>query len=87
MYPTMMPPIAAPETPTLPPPAFLAGVTPAVLALLGITDHDLFAAALPGETSGERAARLAAAADILDDRLAEIAAETLTPDVVRGWAL
>lgn len=36
-------------------------------------DHDLFAPALPGETEAERSARQAAAADILDDLLGEIA--------------
>ncbi|CAL9625524.1 hypothetical protein SUDANB121_05969 (plasmid) [Nocardiopsis dassonvillei] len=92
MYPTMMPPVAAPETSapslTLSAPAWLEEVTPDALDALGITDaDDLFAVALEEETEEERAARLAAAADILDDRLAEIAAETLTADVVRGWAL
>lgn len=84
---TMMPPTADLETPQTCP-AWLADVTPDALDALGITDHDeLFADDLADETDTERAARLEAAADILDDRLAEIAAETLTREVVRGWAL
>lgn len=87
MYPTIMPPPAAPETPALTAPAWLAKVTPDALLALEITDgDDLFADALEEETEEERMARLAAAADILDDRLAEIATETLTAEVMRGWA-
>lgn len=84
---TMMPPPAATETPT-PSPAWLEEITLHALGVLDITDtDDLFAHTLPGETAEEAAGRLAAAGDILDDRLAEIAHHTLTPEVLRGWAL
>lgn len=84
MYPTIIPPSAGLETPD----NLLDAVTPDALDALGITDHDeLFADELAAETEDERSARLAAAADILDDRLSEIAATTLTREVVRGWAL
>lgn len=82
---TMMPPLAVTETPTISP-AWLEEITPDALDALDITDHDLFAHELPGETAEEAAGRLAAAGDILDDRLAEIAHHTLTPEVLRGWA-
>lgn len=82
---TMMPPPAVPETPSL---AWLEEITPDTLDALDITDHhDLFAHELPGESASESAARHQAAADILDDRLAQIAHHTLTPEVIRGWAL
>ena len=41
------------------------------------TDPDLYAARLPGESDADRAARRAAAADIIDDGLAAIAAAPL----------
>lgn len=80
---SMMPPPAAPETLNL-----LTQVTPAVLAAFEITDtDDLFSpASLAGESTEETAARWTAAADVLDDRLVEIAHTTLTAEVVRGWA-
>lgn len=83
---TMMPLPAATETPTSP--AWLEEIDSLhALAALDITDAaDLFAHTLPGETAEEAAGRLAAAGDILDDRLAEIAHHTLTPEVLRGWA-
>lgn len=83
---TMMPPPAAPET-LASSPAWLSEVTPEALDALGVTDHiDLFATDLDGETPEEAAGRLAAAADILDDRLTEIAHTTLTPEVLRRWS-
>ncbi len=82
---TMMPSQTALETPTTASKG-LFEVTPAAADALGITDvHDLFAADLDGETPEERAAREAAAADILDDRLSEIAAQALAPEVIQGW--
>lgn len=84
---TMMPSPTAAETPTAATNA-LFEVTPDAVQALGITDvHDLFAADLDGETAEDRAAREAAAADILDDRLSEIAAQALTPEVVTGWSV
>lgn len=82
---TMMPPTAAHETPQ---PAWMAQITPTTLAAFEITDtDDLFSPApLAGENTEETAARWAAAADVLDDRLVEIAHTTLTAEVVRGWA-
>lgn len=78
----MLPPTST-EIPTK---AWLAKLTPEVLAVLGITDtHDLFAPRLSGESAAEAAGRLAAASDILDDRLEEIA-HALTPEVIEGWA-
>ncbi|OOC56478.1 MULTISPECIES: hypothetical protein [Nocardiopsis] len=83
---TMMPSPTAHEFPT-PPPA-LFEVAPAALDVLGITDtEDLFAVALPDETPEEAAARRTAAADILDDRLTDIATEALTHDVVQKWSV
>lgn len=83
---TMMPPPAATEIPTSSP-AWLAELTPEVLAALDITDTcDLFAPRLSGESAEEAAGRLAAAADILDDHLGEIAHHALTPEVIEGWA-
>ena len=80
---TMMPLPERPETPV----DELLDVPPATFDALGITDHDdLFADSVDGESLEELAARRAAAADILDDRLTEIAHETLTPEVIRGWA-
>lgn len=82
---TMMPSPTANEFPA-PPPA-LFEVTPAALDVLGITDtEDLFAVALSDETPEEAAARRTAAADILDDHLTEIAAQAVTPEVIRGWS-
>nr|WP_012954655.1 hypothetical protein [Nocardiopsis sp. 90127]ABD48731.1 pSQ10.8c [Nocardiopsis sp. 90127] len=79
---TMMPPPAATETA-----AWLAEITPDTLTALDITDAgDLFAQELEGESPEEAGARLAAAADILDDRLTEIAHTTLTPEVLRRWS-
>ncbi|WP_017577208.1 hypothetical protein [Nocardiopsis kunsanensis] len=64
----------------------LTALSPAALDALGITDHDdLFAVELEEETAQEQQARLAAAEDILDDRLTEIAHQTLTPEVIEGW--
>lgn len=81
MYPT----IIAPSTPD----AIaddLTALSPTALETLGVTDHDeLFAIELEGETTEERQARLAAAEDILDDRLTEIAHQTLTAEVIEGW--
>lgn len=83
---TMMLPPTSTEIPTSSP-AWLAELTPEVLAVLGITDtHDLFAPRLSGESAAEAAGRLAAASDILDDRLEEIAHHALTPEVIEGWA-
>ena len=81
-------------TPIMPsaPPAettsdLLTTVTPAALAVFEITDtDDLFASELEDESTEEREARLVAAADILDDRLSEIAAQTVTSEVIRGWS-
>ena len=82
MYPTIM----APPTQDATAADDLTALTPAALAALGITDYDeLFAVELGGETDEERQARLAAAEDILDDRLTEIADETLTSEVIEGW--
>lgn len=68
---TIMPPPVRTQT---------SAETPAdldVTAIAHVIDntHDplLFAPALPGETEAERSARQAAAADILDDLLGEIA--------------
>ncbi|WP_152521143.1 hypothetical protein [Nocardiopsis ganjiahuensis] len=84
---TMMPSPTALETPITAPKG-LFEVTPATLAALDITDGaDLFAADLDDETCEERAARVSAAADILDDRLSEIAAQAVTPEVIRGWSV
>lgn len=64
----------------------LTALSSTALETLGITDHDeLFAAELEGETDEEQQARLAAAEDILDDRLTEIAHQTLSPEVIEGW--
>ncbi|MCY9787172.1 hypothetical protein KIK06_25135 [Nocardiopsis sp. EMB25] len=83
---TMMPSPTAPENSTTPPAPF--EVAPAALDVLGITDtDDLFAVELADESDQERAARLAAAADILDDRLTEIAHAALASEDIRGWAL
>lgn len=82
---TMMPSPTFAETRTAPPALF--EIAPAALEVLGITDtDDLFAATLADETEEERAAREAAAADILDDRLTEIADNALTPEVIGRWA-
>ena len=61
----MMPPLAVLETPEA------LDVTALAHVIDNTHDHELFAPALDGET--ERAARQAAAADILDDLLGEIA--------------
>ncbi|MBR8745326.1 hypothetical protein [Nocardiopsis sp. MG754419] len=65
MYPTMMPPLAALET--------TAPLDVRVLAHIvdNTHDHELFAPALDGESAEERAAREAAAADIIDDLVDE----------------
>lgn len=79
---TIMPPPAAPETLDLP-----DSITPASLAALDITDtEDLWVDHLPGETKEERAARLTAGADILHDRLSEIASRVVSPEVLQEWA-
>ena len=68
MYPTpMMPPLAVLETPDA------LDVTALAHVIDNTHDHALFAPVLTGETETERAARQAAAADILDDLLGEIA--------------
>lgn len=63
----MMPPLAVLETPEA------LDVTALAHVIDNTTDPDLFAPALTGETETERAARQAAAADILDALLGEIA--------------
>lgn len=79
----IMPPPAAPETLDLP-----DSITPASLAALDITDsEDLWVDHLPDETEEERAARLTAGADILHDRLSEIASRVVTPEVLQEWSL
>jgi arylsulfatase A-like enzyme len=81
---TMMPSPTAPEIRTAP--SALFEIAPAALEVLGITDTgDLFAVALADETEEERAAREAAAADILDDRLTEIAHNALSTESIGGW--
>ncbi|CAL9359968.1 hypothetical protein [Nocardiopsis dassonvillei] len=72
---TMMPPRERADTPDVLDVAALAHV------IDHTTDPDLFAPALPGETTEELAARRAAAADILDDLLTEAADEF----TVTGW--
>ena len=82
---TMMPLPAATETLTSL--AWLEEITPASLAALDITDaEDLWVDHLPGETDEERAARLTAGADILHDRLSEIASHVVSPEVLRRGA-
>lgn len=79
---TMMPLPERPETPL----DEVLDVPSATLDALGITDHDLFADELDGESLEELAARRAAAQDILDDRLTEIAHTAVTPETIRGWS-
>ena len=60
-------------------------LNPAVLSrLVPVSDPDLYADHLEGESTDERAARLAAADDITDDLLAE-AANTVVDEVEQGW--
>lgn len=60
----MMPPLAVLE---------VLDVTALAHVIDNTHDYELFAPVLTGETETERAARQAAAADILDDLLGEIA--------------
>lgn len=77
MYTTMMPaPTWRVELP----------LDPVALALLvPVTDPDLYADHLDGETEQERAARLVAAADITDALLVE-AADTVVDEAAWGWS-
>lgn len=77
MYTTMMPaPTWRVELP----------LDPEILSrLVPVTDPDLYAAHLDGETEQEREARLAAAADITDALLVE-AADTVVDEATWGWS-
>lgn len=58
---------------------------PVILSrLVPVSDPDLYADHLQGETAIERAARLSAADDITDDLLAE-AAHTVVDEFEQGW--
>ncbi|MGW9555459.1 hypothetical protein ACWGSK_13225 [Nocardiopsis sp. NPDC055551] len=78
----IMPPPAAPETLDLP-----DSITPASLTALDITEAEyLWVDHLSDETEEERAARLTAGADILHDRLSEIASRLVAPEVIENWS-
>lgn len=55
-------------------------------AVLNATEPELFALALVGETAEERAARRAAAADIVDDLAAEFTSALANDDWSEGSA-